>query len=50
MPLTMVLDGEVRTRVSESLAESQLRQSQPVTPNPPSPCTKATKDSIDHSN
>ena len=25
MPLTMMLDGEVRTRVSESLAESQLR-------------------------
>ena len=34
MPLTMMLDGEVRTRVSESLAESQLRQSQPVTPEP----------------
>ena len=51
MPLTMMLDGEVRTRVSESLAESQLRASQsPPNPPSPSPRTKATKDSIDHSN
>ena len=35
MPLTMMLDGEVRTRVSESLAESQLRAA-PVTPKPSS--------------
>ena len=54
MPLTMMLDGEVRTRVSESLAESQLRAApEPAShpkPSPPSPRTKATKASIDHSN